>query len=264
MFRFLKILARKLIPSRIHVPLKYWHSKYNGYMEPEMALLKKIINSDDCVIDIGGNQGIYSYFISKFCQNIEIFEPNLQCFELLSTWASPYQGISVHRAALSNEEGTASLLIPIDHFGIEHDSSASIENNNFDNTRIEKVPIKTLDSFNFNKVDFIKIDVEGHEFPLLQGSLETIKRNKPCLLIEIEQRHNSEKISKIFQYIENLGYKSYFFDEKKLKNLSIFQTNTHQNISNFNSKGKYINNFLFFDCEKLKNGNYQNLSNFFN
>lgn len=263
MFRLLKIIVRKLIPLRIHVPLKYWHSKYKGYIEPEMVLLKKIIQLDDYVIDIGGNQGIYSYFISKFCRNIKIFEPNSQCYELLSTWASSYEGISVHRAALSNEEGSGSLLIPVDEFGIEHDSSAAIQNNNFDNTRIEKVYIKTLDSFNFNKVDFIKIDVEGHEFPLLQGSIETIKKNKPCLLIEIEQRHNSLEISKIFQYIEHLGYKSYFFDDQKLKNLSAFTVNTHQNISNLNSKRKYINNFLFFDREKLENGNYQNLSNFF-
>ena len=74
MFNSLKTIARKLVPSRKYVPMKYWYSRYRGYIEPEMDLLKKIIKSDDHVIDIGGNQGMYSYFISKFCKNIHIFE----------------------------------------------------------------------------------------------------------------------------------------------------------------------------------------------
>lgn len=263
MFRSLKIVARKLVPLRKHVPLKYWYSRYRGYIEPEMDLLKKIIKSDDCVIDVGGNQGIYSFFISKFCKNIQIFEPNSQCFEMLTSWADSWEGISVHRVALSDEQGTTSLLIPIDQHGIEHDASASIENNSFDKTRVEKVPVNTLDSFKLKKVDFIKIDVEGHEFRLLKGSLETIKKNKPCLLIEIEQRHNTAEISEIFKFIENLSYKGYFLDEGKLKNLSEFNAKTHQQIANFNLQKKYINNFLFFDCVKLDNGVYKNLSNFF-
>lgn len=263
MFNSLKTIVRKLVPSRKYVPMKYWYSRYRGYIEPEMDLLRKIIKSDDHVIDIGGNQGMYSYFISKFCKNIHIFEPNSQCYQMLTSWTDSHEGISVHRVALSDEEGTASLLIPIDEYGVEHDASASINNNSFDNTRVETVPVNTLDSFMFKKVNFIKIDVEGHEFPLLKGSLETIKKNKPCLLVEIEQRHNNGEISEIFKFIEDLSYKGYFLDEGKLKNLSEFNTKTHQQITNFNLKGKYINNFFFIDCKKLDNGTYKNLSNFF-
>lgn len=43
---------------------------------------------------------------------------------------------------------------------------------------------KTLDSFNFTMVDLIKIDVEGHEFRVLKGGENTIKKYSPIIIIE--------------------------------------------------------------------------------
>ena len=43
---------------------------------------------------------------------------------------------------------------------------------------------KTLDSFNFSDVDYIKIDVEGHELKVLKGSIKTIKKYNPLIVIE--------------------------------------------------------------------------------
>lgn len=259
MFRFVKTSFRDLIPLSLHVPLKFWYSYIRGYTEPEMFLLKKIIKPGNNVIDVGGNQGIYSYFISKFCKNIQIFEPNSACFEKLKSWTDFHQNIFVHNAALSDKDGAASLLIPIDKYGIEHDSSASLENNNFQNTRIESTKLMKLDSYNFKKIDFIKIDVEGHEFSLIRGGYNTIKDNKPCMLIEIEQRHNKEPISQIFDYLRDLGYLCFFLDDGKLLSFSEFNINIHQQQDNLYTKDKYINNFLFFDELQFNQGRYSDI-----
>jgi len=64
---------------------------------------------------------------------------------------------------------------------------------------IEQVAI---DSFKFDRVDFIKIDVEGMEINVLNGALQTIKDHKPYLLIERIKTNESEL--KIF--LENLDY----------------------------------------------------------
>ena len=48
----------------------------------------------------------------------------------------------------------------------------------------------------------IKIDVEGHELNVLKGAVNTIKKHKPMILIEIHQFENSE----IPEFIESLGY----------------------------------------------------------
>ena len=150
-------------------------------------------------------------------------------------------------------------MIPIDVDGVEHDSSGSIENNHFANTRSETVPLKSLDSFAFQVVDFIKIDVEGHEFALLQGAVETIQASNPAMLIEIEQRHNNVDIFEIFSFIENLGYKSYYLDEGMLYDSSHFDLALLQAEENLTTSNKYINNFLFLHKDRLNTSEYKNL-----
>ena len=50
---------------------------------------------------------------------------------------------------------------------------------------IYDVEVKTLDSYNFEDVDIIKIDCEGYEYPILQGAVDTIKRCRPIVQLEI-------------------------------------------------------------------------------
>jgi FkbM family methyltransferase len=46
------------------------------------------------------------------------------------------------------------------------------------------IPMETLDSFNFQEVDLIKIDCEGFEEFVLRGAVETLERCKPCVIVE--------------------------------------------------------------------------------
>ena len=64
------------------------------------------------------------------------------------------------------------------------------------------VQVNTLDSYNIQDVDFIKIDVEGYETRVLQGGLETIKRDSPAILCEINRGDFSAR-----QLLESIGYK---------------------------------------------------------
>ncbi len=66
-----------------------------------------------------------------------------------------------------------------------------------------RVAIRTLDSLGIGPVSFIKIDVEKHEFEVLKGAVETLKRDKPVLYIEI---HTKELVSQILPFLSNLGY----------------------------------------------------------
>jgi hypothetical protein len=75
------------------------------------------------------------------------------------------------------------------------------------------VPIetRTLDSYNFSKIDFIKIDVEGWEEQVLRGAMDTILKYKPRMYIEIWTKEgdrvrpaNYEKVSDILK--REMGY----------------------------------------------------------
>ena len=56
-----------------------------------------------------------------------------------------------------------------------------------------EVQMVTLDEFNFTEVDFLKIDCEGFEVFVLRGAIETLKRNKPVIIVEQKPETGMEK-----------------------------------------------------------------------
>ena len=68
------------------------------------------------------------------------------------------------------------------------------DKNEFNEFRSFYVNVKKLDNLQFeNPISFIKIDVEGHEMEVIEGAIETITKNKPILLVEIEEIHSKKK-----------------------------------------------------------------------
>ena len=179
---------------------------------------------------------------------------------MLSAWAANKQRVRVHKVALSNESGKAKLYIPIDSSGIEHDSSASIEHDNFPKNREQEVGLCTLDSYGFQGVKLIKIDVEGHEYNVIQGAKDTICSSTPAMLIEIEQRHSSRPIGDVFEKLNELGYSIFFLGPSGLSPFIEIDAERDQDIDNFGQGKKlYINNFLFLHRDKLASGEYRSL-----
>ena len=260
MFTNLKSQIRDLLPIGTQVPAKYWFGRIRGTLEKEMTLLPLIVQKRDRVIDVGGNRGIYAYQLFSLGATVEVFEPNPMCNEILSAWATGKPDINLHSVALSCGEGSANLHIPIDESGVEHDASASIENIDFAISRDQKVTLKTLDSYEFSDVRLIKIDVEGHEYAVLEGAAATLASSKPALIIEIEQRHNSRPIDEVFEKILAFGYQGFFMANGALSELGHFDVQKHQSMENFgNSNKPYINNFIFLHQDKLADGEYDGL-----
>lgn len=261
MFKGLKTRLRDLLPTKHQVPAKYWFSFLRGALEPEMRLLVSLIRSNDLVVDVGGNRGIYTYQLWRLGAKVEVFEPNPMCCAVLTAWADDKPSVTVNPIALSSRSGSANLHIPIDGAGIEHDASASIEGAGFTSARDELVPLQTLDSYSFKDVSLIKIDVEGHEYSVIDGAAATLTLARPALLVEIEQRHSSRPIHEMFEKIQGFGYQGYFMDADRLTALENFDAIRHQSMDNFASVkgGRYINNFLFLHRDRLANGEYGDL-----
>jgi FkbM family methyltransferase len=254
---FLKKLFRTFFKAKYIVPFKYYYSKIRGHLEPEIGLLPYILSGTGRVIDVGANQGMYSYPLSNMCTHLEVFEPNPYCSDILISWAQAVSNVNVYPVALSDVEGVASLRVPVDSSGIEHDASASLEILQSGQFSEYLVKSETLDSFEFKNVALIKIDVEGHEHRVIQGARHTISIERPALLIEIEQRHHVRPISEVFSQIMSLDYDGFYLLDQVLCPLDKFDSSKHQLISNLGgSHGRYINNFLFLHRARLVAGDY--------
>lgn len=104
--------------------------------------------------------------------------------------------ITVHEVAATNSNnGTIQLLDHTDHGGHNH---VLLDTNNVKlrpSQQLVEVQKRTIDSYNFNDVDAIKIDVEGSELLVIHGAKDTIDRCRPSVQVEIVPKQ-----CKIFGY----------------------------------------------------------------
>ena len=68
----------------------------------------------------------------------------------------------------------------------------------------------------FEKIDFIKLDIEGGEYDALRGMEQTLLRCKPTLIVELEEeiiaKTNYTK-EDVITFLENLGFQQYFLND---------------------------------------------------
>jgi FkbM family methyltransferase len=152
-------------------------------------------------IDIGANYGLMTYNMSKYFDHVSSFEivPEVnECFKL-NAKKFKLNNVSIYDCGLGNKEETVAL---------NFDSNKTFSTH-VDPTSHGNIKVKTLDSFEFKNVDFIKIDVEGYETFIIQGAIDTIKKYKPVILYERKGhslRYNQEKNS-VFDILKNYGYR---------------------------------------------------------
>ncbi len=236
------ILKKFLLSEKFLLKRRLERAIKNKY-EPELKLIKKFIINGTDALDIGVYQGVYSYEISKYAKTVHSFEFNPIIFSFLNRNIHKIiRNIKLYNFGLSNQNNNATLRIPIRNKLAKEENyeeffemgRATIhDKNEFSEFRTFNVNIKKLDDVQFeNSISFIKIDVEGHEIAVIEGAVETINKNKPILLVEIEEKHSKKKVIDTINYINSLGYKSYYLNEKNL-------INTYT-LKNFDSYNNYI------------------------
>ena len=214
--------------------------------DQEISLLKKIIDKDLESVDIGVYRGVYSYEMSKLSSHVHSFEPNPLIYPYLEkNLKKIIKNLSLYNIALSNKSEIVDLKIPnrfkvLNKNNYEERFKLGLATIHKENTleknqcSLFKVRAEKLDNVIKNKnIGFIKIDVEGHEKNVLIGAENIIKKCKPKLLIEIEERHTNEKVENIISFINDFGYNSFFSD-----GYNLIET---KQLKNYNQK----NNFFF-------------------
>ena len=239
----MEFFLKKFLPEKYLLKKRLDRALKNNY-EDELYLLDKIVNKELESVDVGVYRGIYSYKLSKVSKHVNSIEPNPLIFSYLEkNLKKLIKNITLYNFAASNKNTEVELKIPIRFETIQNNfeekyklGSATIHEQNklnYEKYEIYKVKTKKLDDLLVNKkIGFIKIDVEGHEKNVLNGSLNIINQNKPNLLVEIEEKHSKEKVEDTINFIKKLGYKSYYLDRQNLMSTD--------NLKDFSHKNNYI------------------------
>jgi FkbM family methyltransferase len=214
--------------------------------EPEYRIVSRLCDPDALAIDVGVADGGYLQILSKSAKACIGFEPNRQSFSLLKP---RFPEIQIEPCALSDQAGEVELRVPIAP-RVQYVGYGTIEAANpladaaSDAIASYSVPLRTLDSYEFEDVGFIKIDVEGHELSVVRGGVGTITRSRPNMLIEIEERHREGNIAAISTFLVTLGYQLFFLRGKFLRPIEQFSAERDQRIENILKPGRYVNNFV--------------------
>ena len=160
----------------------------NNFFEVKfLDFVRNNFQKQKTIIDIGANIGNHSLYFSEFLEYDEIicFEPFEKNVELLKLNLIG-KNCRIMDYALSDSESEKILYNSQSNnfggFSLHSYDGSKGENKSF--IVKDKVVTKTLDSLNLSNVTMIKIDVEGHENSVLNGGIETIKKNNPIIFIE--------------------------------------------------------------------------------
>ena len=163
------------------------------------------------LVDIGSQSGLYSLYV-KYFKNVRVdaYEPFAKSYKCLvdnialndiKDVVFPYQ------IAISNTKSTTVLRCPSDHTGLNTLGSTPVRFSQWDDF---EVSTDTLDNLYANRrIDVIKCDIEGWEYFMLQGAKNVLLRDKPVLLLEVNEdnmRQCGVTMEQFFEQLNMYGY----------------------------------------------------------
>lgn len=173
------------------------------------------------VVDVGASWGLFTYHLAHQVGEgglVYSFEPHPANAVVLQKLAMARPYVHFRPAAVSDEAGSAQLLVPKSRSRLV--TAQATLAHGFERVEVENVEVPTVrlddELAAVSRVDFVKIDVEGHEMSVLRGGRFTFQHYLPPILIEIEQRHLSIPVSEVFQDLEDLGYHVLYIKESAL------------------------------------------------
>jgi FkbM family methyltransferase len=173
------------------------------YMQNELNGLAGLIGlcaPDPVLLDIGANIGVHSLLFSSLAGTrgqVHAFEAQRIVYQMLmgNLALNSIENVRAHCVALGGAAGQ--LRLPkVDYGKPWNIGGMALESGDTASqfaagaagpayaSQGEAVPVMALDSFNLERVDFIKLDVEGMEHDVLRGAIRTLERSRPLMQVE--------------------------------------------------------------------------------
>lgn len=196
-----------------------------GYEEEFYSLFvwSKLCKISKNIADVGGHVGLYSLAAAKANKAAQVtaFEPvsyiySRLCVNLAANGAAGK--VKANNVGVSDRHGFTSINV---RFGPSTLSKGgSLEQSGRKDSEELWIQTVSLDQhFGESDLDLMKVDVEGHEYYVLQGARNILRTQKPVILIEILPRDFGD--GRTFEFLIYMGYKCYAVSEKERKLLAV-------------------------------------------
>ncbi|MBN9294791.1 MAG: FkbM family methyltransferase [Flavobacteriia bacterium] len=181
---------------------------------------QKIIQKDDHVLDIGANLGYYTrMFLKAVGGNGKVYavEPVKPFYENITYFLGNHRNLVLYNYALGTEEKEIQLSVP-DQYGYLRTGLPKVydENNPPSAEKLLLFPAKMIrGSILFREIqrlDYLKMDVEGYEKYIIPEIKELLERTFPCIQIEI----SGDSKPFVEETLFTLGYETYFYKDGQL------------------------------------------------
>lgn len=232
-------LKYSLVPPGWYIRYRVWKERRKG--EAELGLVPFLVDRRRAALDVGANKGVWSHVLARHCPQVFAFEPNPKPFAVLRRCAAA--NVKARQIAASDADGSAEFRIPRGRKGYSNQRgslNAGITGTDFGAIQVEA---RRLDGLDLPPVGFIKIDVEGHEAEVLAGAAALIRRDRPTLVIELEEIHTGIPIETMIANVERLGYRAHVLLHGRLQ--SFRQLDPVRNHRQPAHRRDYVFNFIF-------------------
>ncbi len=170
---------QRLQVSGIALDDAYFMAIQDNFESQYAAFTACFLRPEYTVLDIGANIGMTAAIMSSVVHegNIYAFEPGPKVFEELEANCdrNNLANVHAHQLAISDKPGTVNFSEASAYGHLDSDGAVTVEADTVDNV------VRTL---GLVAVDFIKIDVEGYEWPVLRGATEVLALHKPLVYME--------------------------------------------------------------------------------
>jgi FkbM family methyltransferase len=169
----------------------------SGLYEPSTLLvLQRVLRPGATFIDLGANTGLFSMLASRWVEaggHVYALEPSEREYRRLLDHLSLYglSNVTAVRVAAGGRDGSAPLRVARFPNAGHNTLGASFAYADVPMERVETVTTTTLDRFadeyGLNRIDAIKMDIEGSEYDALSNASAVLDRFRPVLIVELSR-----------------------------------------------------------------------------
>lgn len=197
-----------------------WRHGWTGFERPMPALYAEVARHGEVFVGVGANSGFYELITAAVSKSdhiyaFEPYPPAIEAFQQNVTLNSMDDRIVLVQKAIADSDGTMQLYIPEVKFGSVLESSASL-NQEFRPKHSKVIDVETikLDTFaqetGLDRIDLLRIDVEGAELQVLAGANEVLAKHRPYVFLEVLA---SADVDQLGAYFSQHEYVALWFDE---------------------------------------------------